>query len=163
MNNPASSRKSDPKKGNSRSSARLSAVQALYQMDVGRSGVESLLNDNLAQLPEIDITDLQANAADKVHYRTILNGVVQNQRAIDRQIASLLEEAWPLHRIDSTLRAIFRAASYEFLEKQSVPARVVIAEYVDIAAAFFDEEERKLANGVLDALARFYRADEFTT
>jgi N utilization substance protein B len=38
---------------------------------------------------------------------------------------------------------------------------VVINEYMDIAHGFFDGEEPRFANGVLDALARQMRGDEF--
>jgi transcription antitermination protein NusB len=43
-----------------------------------------------------------------------------------------------------------------------VPARVVTAEYVDVAAAFVDEEETGMVNAVLDQLARQLRATEFS-
>jgi len=42
-----------------------------------------------------------------------------------------------------------------------VPARVVIAEYVDVAHAFVDNEETGMVNAVLDQLARQIRAQEF--
>ena len=37
--------------------------------------------------------------------------------------------------------------------RKDVPARVVITEYVDLAHAFFDGEEPKVVNGILDRLA----------
>ena len=42
-----------------------------------------------------------------------------------------------------------------------VPARVVVTEYVDVAAAFFGAEESGMINAVLDALARETRPAEF--
>jgi transcription antitermination protein NusB len=44
-----------------------------------------------------------------------------------------------------------------------VPARVVVAEYVDVANAFVDREETGMVNAVLDQLARNFRAGEFAT
>ena len=41
------------------------------------------------------------------------------------------------------------------------PARVVINEYLDIAHGFFGGEEPRFANGVLDAVARALRPEEF--
>ena len=40
-------------------------------------------------------------------------------------------------------------------------ARVVIAEYVNLAEGFFERKETGLANGVLDSLARQLRPEEF--
>jgi len=42
-----------------------------------------------------------------------------------------------------------------------VPARVVNAEYVDIASAFVDKDETGMVNAVLDQLAHQWRAAEF--
>jgi N utilization substance protein B len=42
-----------------------------------------------------------------------------------------------------------------------VPARVVVAEYADVAAAFVGRDETGMVNAVLDQLARRLRAGEF--
>ena len=68
---------------------------------------------------------------------------------------------WPLKRIDVTLREILRAGSWELLKRKDIPAKVVINEYVDVAKAFFVEEEPKIVNGVLDKIARQLRPKEF--
>jgi N utilization substance protein B len=54
-----------------------------------------------------------------------------------------------------------RAAAYELMFMEKVPARVAISEYVDVADAFFEKEEPRFVNGVLDRLARIRRPDEF--
>jgi N utilization substance protein B len=77
-------------------------------------------------------------------------------------IHEALVAGWPLARIDVTLRAILRSAVQELSAKADVPARVVITEYVDVAKAFFDGDEPRIVNGVLDALARRLRPGEFT-
>ena len=51
----------------------------------------------------------------------------------------MLDKAWPLHRLDSTVRAILRAGAYELMFMERVPARVAISEYVDVADAFFGD------------------------
>jgi N utilization substance protein B len=70
-------------------------------------------------------------------------------------------EGWPLTRLDVTLRAILRAATWELLGRKDVPAPVVITEYVDVAKAFFEKDEPRIVNGVLDKLAREIRPKEF--
>jgi N utilization substance protein B len=59
------------------------------------------------------------------------------------------------------LRAVLRAGAYELTHRRDVPARVVVAEYADVAHAFFDREETGLVNAVLDQLARRMRSAEF--
>jgi N utilization substance protein B len=41
-----------------------------------------------------------------------------------------------------------------------IPPSVVISEYIEVANAFFEGEEPKVVNGVLDALARKLRSAE---
>ncbi|MGI9386050.1 MAG: transcription antitermination factor NusB, partial [Methyloligellaceae bacterium] len=69
---------------------------------------------------------------------------------------------WRLSRVDSILRAVLRSGAFELSTREDVPARVVITEYVDIAHAFFCDDEPKVVNGVLDRLARKERPGEFS-
>ncbi len=59
------------------------------------------------------------------------------------------------------VRAILRAGVFELLERLDVPAPVVINEYIDIAHAFFSEDEPRVVNGILDKVARWQRPREF--
>jgi N utilization substance protein B len=38
---------------------------------------------------------------------------------------------------------------------------VIISEYIDVARAFFEDDEPRLVNGVLDRIAHENRPDEF--
>jgi transcription antitermination protein NusB len=91
----------------------------------------------------------------------ILAGVVAVQGQIDRLINKTLAAGWPLTRIDSVMRAILRAGTYELTKRGDIPARVSIKEYVDIAGAFFGAEEAGMVNAVLDAVAHKCRPAEF--
>ena len=56
-----------------------------------------------------------------------------------------------------------RCGVYELADKPDVPARVIIAEYVDVARAFFGGDEPGLVNGVLDRIAHKTRPTELKT
>jgi transcription antitermination protein NusB len=145
-----------------RSAARLGAVQALYQMDLSGSDVGETLAQFSARVVGENFEDGQCGEADYQHLKEVVDGVVREQKAIDPAVDQILDKAWPLHRLDSTVRAILRAAAYEMMFMARVPARVVISEYVDVADAFFGVEEPRFVNGVLDRLARQKRPQEFT-
>jgi N utilization substance protein B len=144
-----------------RSAARLGAVQALYQMDIAGSDVGETLAQFSARAAGENFDDGQCGEADYKFLKEIVDGVVREQATIDISINQVLDKDWPLPRLDSTVRAILRAAAYELAFMERVPARVAISEYVDIARAFFDDEEPRFVNGVLDALARQKRPEEF--
>lgn len=152
-----------PKAANKRGAARLSAVQALYQMDIGGAGLTEVVAEyeNFRLGREIDgETYLEADAS---WFRGIVAGVVKDQKTIDPIIHTALTDDWPLARIDSTLRAALRAAVFELINRKDVAARVIISEYVEVAKAFFDGDEPKMVNGVLDRVSRDLRQDEMDT
>ena len=144
-----------------RSAARLGAVQALYQMDLSGSDVGETLAQFSSRAMGENFEDGQCGEADYRHLREVVDGVVREQKAIDPAVDQILDKAWPLHRLDSTVRAILRAGAYELMFMDRVPARVAISEYVDVADAFFGTEEPRFVNGVLDRLARLKRPQEF--
>jgi transcription antitermination protein NusB len=144
-----------------RSAARLGAVQALYQMDLAGTDVGEVLAQFSSRAAGDAFDDGQCGPADFPFLKEVVDGVVREQRTIDPALNKLLDTGWPLARLDATLRAILRAAAYEIMFMENVPARVAITEYLDVAHAFFDEQEPKLLNGVLNTLARQRRPDEF--
>jgi N utilization substance protein B len=101
--------------------------------------------------------------AEAAFFRDLVEGVVREQRSLDPLIDEQLAEGWRLNRVDSILRAILRAGAYELAMRDDVPARVVISEYLDIAHAFFGDEEPRVVNGILDRLARKARSKELTS
>ena len=145
-----------------RSAARLAAVQALYQMELGRGDANDVVAEFIAHRVGIHAEYEEYQCTDIVYFSGIVRGAVVAQVRIDKAIESALAEGWTLGRLDSTLRALLRAATFEVLETPSVPARVIINEYVNIAHAFFDTVEPSFVNGVLDAIARAARPQELS-
>lgn len=146
------------KSANKRGAARLAAVQALYQMDVTGQGLLEVAAEYESFRLGKEVDGAQYLDADPQWFRTILSGVVEEQKTIDPVIHQSLLDGWPLSRLDSTLRAILRAGVFELTKKPDVPVAVIVSEYVDIAKAFYDEgEEPGLVNAVLDRVARRVR------
>ncbi|MEX0346830.1 MAG: transcription antitermination factor NusB [Rhizobiaceae bacterium] len=142
---------------NKRGAARLAAVQALYQMDVAGTGLLEIAAEYEAHRLGKEIDGSQYRDADAQWFRSILSGVVDNQKEIDPIVKQSLLEGWPLSRLDSTLRAILRSGTFELMQRADVPVAVIVNEYVDIARAFYEDEEPKLVNAVLDRVAKRVR------
>ena len=82
----------------------------------------------------------------------IIEQSAKNQIKIDTKINMAFDNLWNLKRIDSTLRAILRAASGEFLNKKT-PKKVILSEYVSITGTFYPNgQEQKLVNGLLNKI-----------
>lgn len=144
-----------------RRAARLAAVQALYQMDMSGEGdkpvIRQFRDHHFGHLGETGKVE-----ADEEFFSDVVEGVVANQAEIDAAVSGHLSAKWSLKRLDSTLRAIMRAGSYEIMRRPDVPALVVIDEYVSIASDFFEGgKEPGFVNGALEKLAKHVRKAEF--
>ena len=154
-------RKASERKANRRGAARLAAVQALYQMDIAGTGINDILAEFESHWMGQEVEGNQYLPAEAAFFREVVGGVVREQRNLDPLIDAALVQSWPLKRIEAILRAVLRAGAFELGHRRDVPARVVVAEYVDVANAFVEREETGMVNAVLDALARGLRGREF--
>ena len=145
---------------NKRGAARLAAVQALYQMELGGENIAHIVAEYENTRLGKDIDGEQYLEADPAYFRGLMSGVVKHQKEIDPVINQTLTPDWPLSRIDTTLRALLRCGTFELQHRKDVPARVIISEYVDVAKAFFESDEPRMVNGVLDRVARQFREEE---
>jgi N utilization substance protein B len=143
-----------------RRAARLSAVQALYQMDVAGTDLNVAILEFEAHRFEETLDGVAYGEVDRAFFRDLLTGVMRTQKEVDPLVNAHLAKGWRLARIDSILRAILRSGAYEMLDRKDVPPRVIISEYVDVARAFFEGDEPKVVNAILDALARETRGAE---
>ncbi|APG63149.1 transcription antitermination factor NusB [Sphingorhabdus lutea] len=141
----------------SRSAARLAAVQALYQKDMEDIGISRLLIEFHEHRLGAEIEDNQYAKADRHFFDDIVMGTDKRRAEIDALIEDNLGEKWSIKRLDKTMLQILRAGCFELLARADVSTATIINEYVDVAHAFFDEAEAKFTNGLLDAAAKKVR------
>ncbi len=142
----------------SRSVARLAAVQALYQMEASSIGVEHVIREFSEHRFDRDIEGITLASADEAFFADLVRGVVDVQAKVDAAIVRRLAEGWRLERLDATVRAILRAGAFELAHRPDVPTEVVIDEYVEVAKSFFEGTEPGFVNGALDGVARDVRS-----
>jgi len=144
-----------------KSTARLFAVQALFQMEASDSPLEDVQAEFETHRFGAEIDGDTYAEGNLELFRTLTYRAVADQSIIDKLTDSALVAKWPIDRIDPTLRALFRAAGAELVAK-STPPKVAISEFVDIAKAFFPEgKEAKFVNAVLDHMAREANPEAF--
>lgn len=119
-----------------RHEAREKALQALFQIDVGRIPPEEALQ-NVAGGEEADS-----------FLRQLVFGVTEHQKEIDELLRANLEK-WTLERVANVDRAILRIATYEMKYLDDVPVKVSLDEAVELAKKFGDTKSGRFVNGVL--------------
>jgi len=147
-----------PKRAQSRSAARLAAVQALYQMEMEATPLRVLLHEFHQHRLGATIEDVEYAEAEADFFDDVVTGVDARLGEIDALITANLAKGWSIERLDKPMRQILRAGAYELLARADVPTGSVISEYLDVAHAFYDKREAGFVNGLLDAIAKETRS-----
>lgn len=145
------------------STARLAAVQALYEIEVGGAELDPVIEAFMTERWRVPLEDGGEDLAppDPDLLKELVVGVSTYLPEIDGYLGEGLNPPHTVDSIEALLRAVLRSGVYELSHRRKVPAVVVINEYVDIADAFFNGREPALVNGLLDRLAHALRESEF--
>ena len=132
--------------------SRLFAIQALFQMEANGKSYRTIKNE----LKEtFYMEQIQGSEIFKPNYllsQKIIEQATKNQIKIDTKINMAFNNLWNIKTIDTTLRAILRAASAETLNKKT-PKKVILSEYISITGTFYPSgQEQKLVNGLLNKI-----------
>ena len=122
-----------------RREAREKALQALFQIDVGKVERE-LAIENVVEESEADPYLVQ-----------LVNGTTDQLEKIDSLIISNLEN-WKLDRLSNIDRNILRITTYELLFNEEVPQNAAINEAIELAKLFGDDQSPKFINAVLSKI-----------
>lgn len=135
---------------NPKSQARRSAVQALYQWQ--------LTGYDLSEIERQFTEEHGLGKGELTYFSDLLHGV---PKVLDELDAALSEyTSRPIAQIDPVERAILRLSSFELLHRPEVPYRVAVNEGINLAKEFGANQSHKFINGILDKIARKYRAVE---
>jgi transcription antitermination protein NusB len=127
----------------SRRTGRRLALAALFEAEFGQRTAEAILERHLAETEG----DPDAGAL----ARMLVEAVVGHRDEIDARITELAPQ-YPVVQLARMDRALLRGAIGEVLHSPT-PARVAIAEWVELARIYSGEPMRRLMNGVLGRIA----------
>lgn len=145
-----------------RSTTRLYAIQALFQMEQLGLSTDEVVEEFVVHRFGEEYEEGQLSDGDDALFKSIVESAVNYQAYIDQLTDRALVKKWPIARIDPTLRSLFRAAAAEITQIKT-PPKIVITEYVALAHAFFpDGKEPNFVNAVLDHMAREACPTEFS-
>ncbi|MAI18933.1 MAG: transcription antitermination factor NusB [Rhodobacteraceae bacterium TMED111] len=145
-----------------RSTTRLYAIQALFQMEQLGLSTDEVVDEFVVHRFGEEYEGGQLSDGDEALFKSIVESAVNYQAYIDQLTDRALVKKWPIARIDPTLRSLFRAAAAEITQIKT-PPKIVITEYVALAHAFFpDGKEPNFVNAVLDHMAKEACPTEFS-
>lgn len=130
-----------------RHQARETALQILYQWEVGKLPPEEAVRHRW-QI-EDDGEPLPDTA------RRFAEGLALGTAAHVAELDALIErhaQHWRLERMAAVDRLILRLAVYEFLYTRETPRPVIIDEAIELARTFSEQDAVRFVNGVLDGV-----------
>ncbi len=137
----------EPDLADPRRRARESALQMLYQWEVGR-----------LDLPEVfetfpRVRPVRLDAAHEAFAQALARAVVARLGEVDGLIDARTDN-WRFERLAVIDRLVLRLAVAEMLEWPETPPVAVLNEALELARRYSGEAAVKFVNGVLDAVRR---------
>lgn len=135
--------------GDSRTEARLCAVQGLYQALVMPRDARDVAEEFEGKLGK--------RKADKKLFRAIMNEAGEGTERFKTMLEAELQEGWEWSRVDPVLRALAWAGAAELTVNTDAPVAVIVSEYLNISKAFVGNDEVSYLNKTLDGVAKKVR------
>ena len=151
--------KSDSAQNVRNSTARLAAVQALYQLKTNQELVPLLIEEYRQHRLGKALDDVQTVMPDSLLFERILKGVTQYEETVQEMLAAALNKDGQQRAVPSEplLNAILSCGAYELMSHQDIDAPILIDDYLHVTHAFYDQGEHKLVNAVLDRVRNMVR------
>jgi len=128
----------------SRRAARRLALAAVFEAEFGQRTADAVLERHLAAEGDAEASALA---------REIVGNVVLYRDSLDARITAAAPQ-YPVVSLARMDRALLRCGLCEVLHSPATPARVAIAEWVELARTYSGDPMRRLMNGVLGRVAR---------
>ncbi len=137
-------------------SARLSAVQALYQADQNKQSMRAVLDEYLHHRSDMEVDGERLVQPDGALLKKILYGVDERRPELESIIDANLNKDAQDRKVEPLLRAILICGAYELLV-QEIDSPIIINDYLNVAHSFYDRNEVALINGVLDSISSIFQ------
>lgn len=149
-----------PKTGSAkarRTAARLAAAQVLYQMQMNKQDAQTVLQEFAAYRIGFEMDGDVLVPADRALLERIVTGVEDRWTDIDAMVSAALS-AGGRSKVDVLLDCILRAGVAELLNHADIDTGIIVNDYLTVTRGFYDGEETRLINGILDRIAKQVRS-----
>lgn len=82
-----------------------------------------------------------------------INGIIENNENITKQISNNLKSDWKIERISKINSALLKIGIYEMLYK-NIPFKIVINEVVELAKKYGEDTSFSFVNGILASIVK---------
>lgn len=137
--------------------ARLAAVQLLYQMRLNNQDAKSAVSEYINTRSGFDLDGDVFVPPDRDLLSKIVLGLQDRWDDVDSIVAGALSEGGRTE-VELLLECVLRAGVYEILVHNEFDTGIIINDYLSVTAGFYEGNEPKLVNGILDKVGKKLRA-----
>jgi len=119
--------------------------------------LKELKKTNVSQ--QLKLTKLFKDEDDKKFGKELLTKVTLNNEELSKYI-DVKTPKWDADRIASMDSILMKMAICEFLKFSSIPVKVTINEYLEIAKEYSTDKSSTFINGILDSLVKDFKKEE---
>ena len=136
--------------------ARLGAVQVLYQMRLNNQDAASAMREFIDHRVGFNLDGDVFVPADADTLQEIVTATTTRWADIDAAMSAALAEG-KRGEVETLLDCILRAGIAEIMSRGDIDVGIIINDYLSVAAAFYDGNEPKIVNAILDKIAKSVR------
>ena len=127
--------------------ARKRLVQALYQWQLNKSPVKSIINQFL--------TEQDMGKVDQLFFQQTLHGIIDSMEEIQAEITPLMERS--SYAVGEVEKAIMMIGVYEFKNHIETPYKVILNEAIELAKQYGGDGAHTFINGTLHKASKKLR------
>ncbi len=139
--------------------ARLAAVQAVYQNLHNHQPAVLLVDEYLSRRAGMEVEGEALALPDGVLFKDIVLGVEQRMNDLNEMVhAQIGKGAGNSDKeVETLLKAILLCGAYELMKHRDIDFPIIINDYVDITKSFYENNESKLVNAILDNIHKLFQ------
>ena len=154
---------------NSKTLARIAAVQAVYQYSLSNfeENIEKIHSNIQNFYGQRDLQEDMGyedeNLKFKLHknfYKKIFDSFIENREIVDEEVKKHLSQEWNFDNLHENLKSIVRCGVTEILFLKEVPGKVIVSEYTDLSSEMLKQTEIGFVNSMLDKVKSEIRENE---
>lgn len=151
-----------PSKSAKNSAARLLAVQAVYQILGNNTNCDpkKVVQEFLTHRAGMEVDGELMVPPNEEHFCKVVEGVNEHSKQLMEMVSQNRLEGikeGQAAMLEPLLKAILLCGAFELMVLQSIDAPLIIADYMKVSHAFYEDGEAKMVNAVLDSIKKTVR------
>jgi N utilization substance protein B len=147
-----------------RTLARLAAIQIYYQHQFNKSqlSLSDLVKDLASNFAlSMDFDEQIDQKIDANHLNQLITIAANGFENLDEEISPHLKQGWKISEIEELMLIIIKFYICEIKFLPEIAFKIIIDEYLDIAASFFENKKITFLNAIFENIAKKNRPEEY--